>query len=547
MSQQTLYRKYRPRHFADVIGQENVVTTLQREIATGRIAHAYLFSGPRGIGKTTVARLLAKSLNCEKRTKDDACGDCAQCTLLGEGRHPDLIEIDAASNRGINEIRELRKTVRYAPTQGAYKVVIIDEVHMLTTEAFNALLKTLEEPPSFLVFILATTEIHAIPATIVSRTQRFDFKKVDAAAIVEYLAHLAKQEGITVAADVLERVALASEGCVRDAVSVLGQVLSLDDKKITAEMADIVLPRSNVDLVFSFLEDLLQKDAAALFAHIATLLDEGVQLERFSKDVLEVLRQVLLVQKGVASAHPYGKDEEKRLQAIAASLRAEDTARLLDIFMRAYRAFADAPLYQLPLELAICEWVDDAQKFVVDAATTTQSVANKTKATPDALVQKPVSPVALSQTSAPNRGLKKEEVDASSEKVVAPAEVVRKDESSGDARLSKVHEVWSEFLHAVRLKDRSLPFILKVCRPTGEVDGRVTLSFRYKLHYERARQAATRRILEDTLSDIMGSRMIVDPSLDETLDLGTGSNTVEPKKPQELADAVLDTFGGELV
>src|SRR3989339_1169526 len=211
----TLYRKYRPANFAEVVSQNHIKVTLKNEIALGKLAHAYLFSGPRGIGKTTIARILAKTLNCEDSKNSEPCCKCANCLAVTEGNFLDLVEIDAASNRGINEIRELREQTKYTPVKGKYKVFIIDEVHMLTTEAFNALLKTLEEPPAHAIFILATTEVHKIPDTIISRCQRFDFKKVPLTEIAVHLGKLAKNENFNVADDVLANIARLSEGYLR--------------------------------------------------------------------------------------------------------------------------------------------------------------------------------------------------------------------------------------------------------------------------------------------------------------------------------------------
>ena len=221
----TLYRKYRPQIFAEVISQNHVKTTLANAITMDKVAHAYLFAGPRGIGKTTLARILAKALNCNEKDKLEPCTKCSSCLEIAEGRSLDLIEIDAASNRGINEIRELREQVRVSPSKEKFKVFIIDEVHMLTNEAFNALLKTLEEPPAHAIFILATTEIHRIPETIISRCQRFDFKKIPIPETVKHLEFLVKQEGIKVEKKVIENIARFSQGYLRDAISMLGQIL----------------------------------------------------------------------------------------------------------------------------------------------------------------------------------------------------------------------------------------------------------------------------------------------------------------------------------
>ncbi len=228
-------RKYRPSTFNQVIGQEHITETIKNAIKTGRVAHAYIFAGPRGVGKTTTARIIAKAMNCESPNNGEPCNSCLSCKGINTGSFPDVIEIDAASNRGIDQIRELRETVLYSPVQGKYKVYIIDEFHMLTKEAFNALLKTLEEPPAHVVFILATTELDKIPPTILSRCQRFIFKKVSEKKVVETLSDICDKESINYETEALHLISIASEGCLRDAESILDQMISLSEGVIKTE------------------------------------------------------------------------------------------------------------------------------------------------------------------------------------------------------------------------------------------------------------------------------------------------------------------------
>ena len=228
MSELVLYRKYRPQSFADFVGQEHIVKTITNALAMGRVAHAYLFCGPRGVGKTTIARILAKAANCENRKKDDyePCNKCLACQEINQGKSLDIIEIDAASHTGVDDIRELRDGIRFSPTRLRYKVFIIDEVHQLSKAAFNALLKTLEEPPEYAIFILATTEIHKVPETIISRCQKFDFHRLSMEKIIERLAKIAKSEGVKIEKPALEMVAMNAEGGMRDAESLLGQIMA---------------------------------------------------------------------------------------------------------------------------------------------------------------------------------------------------------------------------------------------------------------------------------------------------------------------------------
>ncbi|MEK7625199.1 MAG: DNA polymerase III subunit gamma/tau, partial [Patescibacteria group bacterium] len=257
----TLYRKYRPQSFADVTGQDTIVQTLQNEIAANKLSHAYLFSGPRGVGKTTLARLFAKAVSCEKR-KDgqfEPCNDCQACNQINRGRHIDIIEIDAASQTGVDSVREnIIENAGIMPTVLKYKIFIIDEVHMLSTSAFNALLKTLEEPPAHVIFILATTELHKLPATVISRCERYTFKKITFDKMLARLKNLCKAEKVKVDKEVLERIVYKSDGGLRDAESLLGQILSLNLKEIRVEDAQIVLPLSSSETIIRYLKSIVE-------------------------------------------------------------------------------------------------------------------------------------------------------------------------------------------------------------------------------------------------------------------------------------------------
>ncbi|MDI6895356.1 MAG: DNA polymerase III subunit gamma/tau [Bacillota bacterium] len=288
----SLYRRWRPRKFAEVVGQRHVVLTLQRAIAQGRVGHAYLFAGPRGTGKTTVARILAKALNCRRGPAPEPCLECDMCQSIAAGSCLDVIEMDAASNRGVDEVRHLRENVGLAPAQGRTRVYIIDEVHMLTTEAFNALLKTLEEPPRHVLFVLATTEPHRLPLTITSRCQRFEFRRLDATEMTERLWEVARQEGIPVSEEALGAVARYAEGSLRDAISLLDQLMAYSGEGITQETVWAVLGRAPLDLMREMGRALAGGDAALLLGAVEQAALRGLDMRQVLRDLAAYLRDL---------------------------------------------------------------------------------------------------------------------------------------------------------------------------------------------------------------------------------------------------------------
>lgn len=294
MSYQALYRVWRPQTFEDLVGQDMITKTLKNALATKQTTHAYLFAGPRGTGKTSCAKLFAKALNCPNQVNGDPCNECETCKAITAGRLNDVIEIDAASNNGVEEIRDIRDKVKYAPTQANYKVYIIDEVHMLSTSAFNALLKTLEEPPANVVFILATTDPHKIPATIISRTQRFDFKRITSGAILERMEYILKQKQFEYDEKALNVIARAAEGGMRDALSILDQVLSFGDNKVTLDNALLVTGSVTRENLIKYLSQVQNHETVAGLQTIHAILDEGKDSKRLLEDLINCCRDLLL-------------------------------------------------------------------------------------------------------------------------------------------------------------------------------------------------------------------------------------------------------------
>lgn len=540
----TLYRKYRPQTFAEVAGQEPIKITLGYEITSGKIAHAYLFCGPRAIGKTTMARLLAKAINCQKRKKNesDPCNNCPSCLEITQGNSLDIIEIDAASHTGVDNVREaIIAASRIAPTRSTYKVFIIDEAHMLSVAAFNALLKTMEEPPAHVVFILCTTEAHKLPTTIISRCQRFDFKKIGYSEIVKKLNRITTTEDIKIESAVIDAIARHANGHMRDAESLLGQIIalgsspdSLKGKKITLEEAELIIPRNLLKEAIDLLEMLIPKDAGGAVAYINNLVNDGADLKVLSGEVVETARQALLqkINPALASsmALEFGESLEKRLLELSSRFEVTELAFIIERFGTASREIKDAPLPQLPVELAI-----------IDICFGTVSNEKSGGYTPVAITTNTATPKA----SAPSQRKK-----------------AATTEQAATFTKAALQTMWQELLIRIRQHNHSLAFVLKSCAPLGVENGAVRLAFKYKIHHDRMNDPVIRELVQSLLEEISGQNVAVVTVLDPDLVLvdNSRSESSEGEASQVAAaatdaaginsstiDNLLKTFGGKIV
>jgi len=350
-----LYRRWRPQTFAAIVGQQHVTRTLRNAIASGQVAHAYLLAGPRGTGKTSVARLIAKAVNCPRAKDGEPCDTCPSCVSIREGRFLDLIEIDAASNRGIDEMRDLREKVRFSPSDGRYKVYVIDEAHQLTSEAFNALLKTLEEPPAHAIFVLATTEAQKIPPTIASRTQRFDLRRIPHQEVVRQLERVAQSESLAVEGPALEAIARHAQGSLRDAESILDQLSAFSDGKISIEDVDALLGTSDREEVEALFDALAAEDGAAAIALVGRLVDEGRDLHLFARRAIEHIRALVLVRYTAKVPETVGEAAAAKLTEQAPRFAPDRLARIAKRLVETEQQLRVGEGTPLPLELAVLE------------------------------------------------------------------------------------------------------------------------------------------------------------------------------------------------
>ncbi len=470
-----LYLKYRPRTFDEVDGQEHVTRTLKNALAMGRVAHAYLFTGPRGTGKTSTARILAKAVNCISETKEHPCNECAICRAVNEDRLLDLIEIDAASNTGVDDIRELRDRVDLRPGEARYKVYIIDEVHMLSNAAFNALLKTLEEPPPHVIFVLATTEPNKIPATISSRCQRFDFRRATLKELTRQLSAIAQKEDLDIEPAAIELIARQATGSFRDGTSLLDQLTAFTGSQVTLAQVQALLGAASHETILDIVGSLAEHDLARGMSAIGQAVDGGADPRQLAREIVEYLRGVLLFQTGAGGALDVSAESQAEMTATAQAMPAEQLLHSIRLFNQAVFELRGSANATLPLEMALVESTLEASPVPSSPVPRVKGGRNRRES-------------AAAPTSAQSTSLSPSEAKSSESMSEPPAKEeagVAPTETADALNLESVLQHWTSVLARLRKANKPIEALLRDAQPIAVEGTLITIGFFYELHKTR--------------------------------------------------------------
>jgi DNA polymerase-3 subunit gamma/tau len=504
MTSQVFYRKWRPQVLAEVVGQEHVTQTLLNALTNERISHAYLFCGPRGTGKTSTGRILAKAVNCLTNGKGEPCNSCPMCQAITEGRALDVIEVDAASNRGIDEIRDLREKVNYAPNQAHYKVYIIDEVHMLTKEASNALLKTLEEPPPHVIFILATTEAHKVLPTILSRCQRFDFRRISQAEVVAKLAHIGDTEGIHIETEALRLIARAATGSLRDAENLLQQLTTYYGTDIALSQVQTILGISDDWRAKELVRHIINNDISGGVATINSVNSDGLDLRQFNRELVAYLRALLLIKTGTSEGIDLTTEDISELKDLSARASLPQILKAVKLFGQLEIGLDNYST--LPLELALVDCTMPTMAGKEEPVRQVEPEPPAKKAAPK------VTPPSLEPPATEPEVAQAPEPPAATEPTSTREPATPTAESAGAPRLEAGTEIeqlqsnWRRFIMEAPGGIGRTPAaaLLRSARPKAIEDNTLVLSFKYPLHKENMEKLDNQKTAEKIISSFLG-------------------------------------------
>lgn len=481
MPRQALYLKYRPRTFDQVEGQAHVTQTLKNALEDNRIAHAYLFAGPRGTGKTTTARLLAKAVNCLGEGGDKPDNTCANCIAINEERMLDLIEIDAASHTSVEDVRELREKIDFRPGEAKFKVYIIDEVHMLSNSAFNALLKTLEEPPPHVIFVLATTDPQKIPATVLSRVQRFDFRRMTLRETIDRLNEIATTENLKIESDAIELIARQSTGSMRDAISLLDQLTAYNRDGITLVQVQSLLGATPQQTIKDLVAKIVERDVAGGLAVIMRAMDSGSDPRQFARDVVEYFRTLLLLKNKSGDALTLTADARRDMNDLAQPLALEQIVKTIRLFNQAVFELRASVNPTLPLEVAVVESILDegVERAAVPAMSSLPPSADKASPSAPAVKKNLAAPSSTPPPNTPSSG------------------------NVGALSVETLRSEWNRVLAFVRMKNKMAEALLRDAEPIKIEDKQIWLGFRFEGHAERfEKEAKGKALIEKAIEEI---------------------------------------------
>ncbi|MBA1434408.1 DNA polymerase III subunit gamma/tau [Bombilactobacillus bombi] len=487
MAYQALYRVWRPQTFGDVVGQEAITTTLRNAVATRQVSHAYLFTGPRGTGKTSCSKILAKAVNCLHPQAGEPCNQCEICQAITEGSLNDVIEIDAASNNGVEQIRDIRDKVKYAPTRAEYKVYIIDEVHMLSTGAFNALLKTLEEPPAKVIFILATTEPQKIPATIISRTQRFDFRRIDASTILQRLQFILKDKKLAYDEQALRLIAQAAEGGMRDALSILDQALSLGNDQLSLENALQVTGALDKQQLETYFQAVIQANPAQALENLHQLLASGRSAMRFTDAIIELCRDLLLVKTDDQLLDEFDRSlVSAKILAAKDQLKQQQLYKMIDAASKTQQDLHNAThttIYLEVLTVKLCE-IMQADPTASKAQTPVDNKKLQTLQTEIEQLKQQIQKLSASPSPTPKKARPvKAHVKTNGQAIHVDQQKINQILAQATRQaLNQVREVWPDLMSMLSVTQKA---VMKVSKPVAASSQGVVVAFDYAMWFER--------------------------------------------------------------